>query len=649
MTLEQDSIPRPRPGFKSFGQAPLGTIIGHGTFTSWSGGVRTNWEITMQVITGVATVCIRKDGGAWQEVTGSYTFDIHAWCTFTQGAQLTTTQTQDNRVYISNGINNMSYYDIGSNAVVTYTGLSTPSAPTVTPSGGLSGSNETQYYRITAVNDGGESAASSAGSAGISTNRDFWTSSQTIAVSWSPVSGAKYYNIYTFDISGQEEYLTSVSGTSFTDDGTLATNAFKIAPANDSSAGPLVSNLINIDNQLYGCGDPNNPQYLWYSGQGQHFGDFSFNPQGGGYVGIDYGGSTQPVAPFPFHDGKGNPAPSVLTHGAAGRGKLYHIQFTSTTVGTTVLTYPTVYEASAQDGCPSPRGVAIYNQNAYYCTGTAFKTTGTKPNIINILATDTISNQILPDVQNLNLSQLPNYVCQEYLGKIYFAIPTSDSSGNNEIWVLDLTRGGLWILRWVLGTPGAIQHMWLYEDNAGLTHFLILQNNITLELDLQRNSTPTQDNGTPFGTVLRSGALTFDAGGVAEVSSYFEYFKLLYPQGELTINIYGLTEDGENGLLQTTTLNELSASSPFIWGQMLFSDPNPPSVFSGDSSMGTFNGAPGSISGTRSSSVTEPLEVDQIVSEQRWEITTDQSGCDYLLSSVTTTVYTIPRRYAGSS
>ena len=649
MTLEQDSIPRPRPGFKSYGQAFLGTCIGMGTFTKWIAGVPQKWEISMQVISGVAKICVRKDGGSWSQISGSYTFDTSAWNTFTQGAALDTSNNEDDRVYISNGVNNMAYYDITGGTVVVYTGLSTPSIISVTASGSLIGTNFNQYYRITAVNVGGESAASPNKSAAISTDRDFWTSGQSIALVWPAVTGALYYNIYTSNVSGEEEYLVSVNGTTFTDDGSILTNPFKVAPNNDSSAGPIVKTIINIDNALYGVGDPNNTQYLWYSGSGQHFGDFSFNPQGGGYVGIDFGGSTHPVVVFPFHDGKGNPAPSVLTHGAAGRGKLMHIQFTTTTIGTTTLTYPTVYEASSQDGCPSPRGVAIYNNNAYYCTGTAFKTTGTKPNVINILATDTISNQILPDVQNLNLAQLPNYVAHEYLGKIYFAMPTSDSTSNNEIWVLDLTRGGLWILRWVLATSGGIDHMWLYEDNSGSTHFLILQNNMVLELDLLRQSTPTTDNGQPFNTVLRTGAMVFDQGGVAEVASYIDYLKLLYPQGEGTINVYGLTEDNVNGLVATDSFNELASTSPFIWGQMLWSNPDPPSVFSGDTSPAGFDGGPGTYSGNTSPSVTIPVEIDEILSEKRVEITTATSGCDYLLSSITSTVYTIPRRYAGNS
>lgn len=590
----------------------------------------------------------RKDGASWTLVAGSYRFSTTAWVTFAQGAQLSTSDTEDQRVYVVNGSNNMTYYDLSSNSVIVYTGLSTPTISSVTASSGLTGSTYNQYYRVTASDAGGESAAAASVSAAISTARDYWTAAtQYITVSWGAITGATSYSIYTADESGQEAWLATATGTSFVDNGTIAINIYKPAPNNDSSAGPTVTTIINIDNTLYGDGDPNNLGYLWYSGQGQNFGNFSFNPLGGGYVGIDYGGDTIPTVPFPFHDGKGDPAPSVLTRGAAGRGKLYHLQQSTTTVGTTTLAYLNVYEASSQDGCPSYRGVALYNNNAYYLTGAAGKTTGTKPDVVNILATDTLTDPILNDIQRINLSALPNYVSLEYLGKIYFFVPTGSSTTNNEIWILDLTRGGLWILQWQLADNSSVQHAWLYEDNTGTTHFCILTtNNIVLELDLNRISTPSQDNGVAFSTLLASGSMVFDEGGVAEVSSYFTYFKYIQPQGTRAETIYGLDETNVFAPIATSTVAIATSPTRLIYGGLLYSNPNGSSVYDGNAQT---IGSPGPITNIVPESYTDDVEVDEIVSEQAWQIATTEIGCDHLLSSVTTTVYTIPQRYAGNS
>ena len=138
-------------------------------------------------------------------------------------------------------------------------------------------------------------------------------------------------------------------------------------------------------------------------------------------------------------------------------------------------------------------------------------------------------------------------------------------------------------------------------------------------------------------------------GGIAEVSSYKDYYKLLYPQGVIDINVYGLNEQGVEAVVGSDIVNQQANTSPFIWGQLLFSDPDPPSVFSGDSSTGVFDGGTGVVSGTTNSSYTQPVEIDVNLSEKTWQLTTSTIGCDYLLSSVTSTVYTIPKLYAGDS
>ena len=614
--------------------------VGAITFAnSLTGGSTPTCVITHTTTGGpVARVCTRKDGGNWTQVTsGAPVYNLTAWTTFTPGAAINSAGVQDRRVYISNGINAMSYYDITGNNIVQYTGLSTPSAPTVTQTGNT-GSNFTQYYVITANNAGGESASSTAGSVTIQNERGFWTSSMYCSISWGAVSGATSYSIYTGDINGQFYWLATVSGLSFTDTGNVATNIYKQSPTNDSSAGPTVTTLVNIDNQLFGCGDPVNPQYLWYSGQAYHFGDFSFNPQGGGYALIDYGGDTIPTTPFGFQDGKGNPVVSILTYGQAGRGKLLHFTTATATVGSTSITYPNIYEASSKDGSPAPRGVAIYNNAAYYCTGIQFKTTGIKPSVINILSTDTIANQMLPDLARLNLAALGQMCALEYLGKVYFAVPTGSSTTNNEIWILDLTRGGLWILKW----PVNVQHMWLYEDNSGNPHLMTLQNGVQLELDLDRTSTPTQDNGVPFSTRLGSGSMVFDKGGVAMFSSYFTYFKFLYPLGNINASIYAVTEDDNtNTLVVSDKVDVATNQSRLGWGQMTWSNPS--------AKLPTTWSAPnvGPVIETATNTSVLPLEVDNIVNEQSWVITTNTSGCDYLLSSATTTGYTIPKLYSG--
>ena len=125
-TLDQDNLPRPRPSLVEYGSQPLGTGLGFSTFIKIASGQPEKWDISMQVIAGVGKVHVRKDGGAWVAATGTNTFDGTTVASFCQSG---------NRVYVSNGVDNMTYYNIATGATVEYSALSTPATPTATGTG----------------------------------------------------------------------------------------------------------------------------------------------------------------------------------------------------------------------------------------------------------------------------------------------------------------------------------------------------------------------------------------------------------------------------------------------------------------------------------------------------------------------------------
>ena len=90
-----------------------------------------------------------------------------------------------------------------------------------------------------------------------------------------------------------------------------------------------------------------------------------------------------------------------------------------------------------------------------------------------------------PDVRKLNLAAMSKCVGLYYNGRIHWAVANGTST-NNEIWTLDIARGGLWILRWTLPADW----LYLYEDNTGVTHFCALVNNRIVEFT---SSVSTQD------------------------------------------------------------------------------------------------------------------------------------------------------------
>jgi hypothetical protein len=619
-TLDQDNLPRPRQSLVLHGEQPLGTLLGVGTFIKIVSGLPEKWDISMQVIAGVGEIHVRKDGDTWVSVGGVNAYDDTARVNFCQSG---------GRVYVSNGVNDMSYYDIDTSATVEYASLSTPSAPTAAQSG-LTGSNFTYYYRVSANNEVGESIASVADSEPVLKSRDQWATDGTeyIAISWSLVTNADSYNVYCGTTPGKEKYLTTVTGLSYRDDGSLPLNAFKYAPSGNSTAGPKLTHMWNKDGQLYGVGDVDNPDYLWYDGGATEVGNFSpFS--GGGNVGINTGGDTVPQAVRTFRTGKGDPAVTILSRGVAGVGKMHHMVFSQTVFENTVINVPNVTEANGQKGTVSAGAVVEADNSLFYPTGQDFQSTGTSPNVQNILSTRSISNDIIPDVQRLNLSAMSNSVGLLYENKIYWALPVATTT-NNQIWIKDLSRGGIWIMPWVVRAD----FMWLSEDNVSgeISHCIYDGTNI-LKFT---SSVLTQDNGTAFRTRVAHEGMVWSDSGMTMGAIQEQRFKLLQPTGTIQINSFGLDEDGAVNTIGSETFTQESSFTS--WNEMEYSDDEPISLYSDDV---------GQIDYTSTSIAVINLEIDETVNQLGWEIITDEVNCDYLLSTTNTRGIEIPSSFFG--
>lgn len=612
MTLEQDNLPRPRESLVPYGEQPLGTGLGFDTFIKIVAGLPEKWDISMQDISGTGKVHVRKDGNTWVAATGAgNSYSSTAITTFCQSG---------NRVYVSNATDEMSYLDLDTGAIVVYSALATPSAPTPVKTA-MAGATVTHYYKITANNAVGESAASAAGSTTSGKYRDAWIlNTDYMTVTWSTVVGATSYNIYYgTDTASTLQYITTVQGngtTTFIDLGDLPLSAFRRAPDFNSTAGPILANMWNKDGQLYGVGDTTNPDYVWYDGGSNAVGDFSSNA--GGNVSVNYGGDTVPTAVRSFRTGKGDSAITVLSRGIAGRGKMHHIVFTATTFDTTVIYIPSVYEVNGQSGTVSARATVEVQNSLHYPTGREFKSTGTAQNVMNILSTGTTSPDIIPDVRNLKLSAMSGACGLVFEDKIHWALPVS-SDTNNQIWVKDMSRNGIWVMPWLIRAD----FMWLSEDNTdGSIHFCIYDGTNVLEFS---RSTYTNDNGTAFTTRVAHDGIVFDAHGMGLSAIQTQRFKLLDPKGSISARATGINEDGGVDTLATDSFIENVSFSG--WSQLLWSDPDLPSMWSDDIGVVDFY---------RKAVAVIPLEIDETVNQLAWEIVTDQSDTDYTLSTVHT-------------
>lgn len=552
--IEQNGTIRPRPSMVVYGTQPPGIVLGeiYPYVDSVTTGKPVNWNICVCNVSGTANIYVSQDGGAWTLINGK-SFSITAKCHFKQ---------IDNAVLIGNGLDNLSYFNIITQVVVPFTALSTPNAPVLAATG-ISGSNYTYRYRVSAVGNG-ETAASTAATIGVSKVRDQWAGGTTeyVKATITRVTGATRYNIYVGDQAGFEYYLDTVpdpgTGTTFDyiDDSSLALNTNRIAPAGDSTAGAKVTRFENVTGQIFMVGDKDNLWRLWFGGTGTAALDFSAF-DGGGWVDINLGGRELPVAVEGFRDGHGNPVATVMMKGTSGRGKLIHAAMTSTTVGDTIITYAALAEANGQDGTDAPDGVIYARDSLWYPSRDGFKTTGTKPQIQNILSTNNVSDQIIPDVQQLNVKDMDSCVGLELDGRLHWALPVG-STTNNQIWVLDLNRNGIWTNPWYVDADW----MWLYDDSAGVTHFLVLSANKIYEFSYGQL---TKDDTTPFRVDIASGLIKFSPDGMEWGSVIDVTFVFERPQGNIDMAVVAKTQDSP--LSTVGAASYTPASDPVGWNE----------------------------------------------------------------------------------
>lgn len=527
-------------------------------------------------------------------------------------------------VVITNGSDYLSYLDIATATVIPFTALSTPSAPTLTTNN-VGGTGFNVYYRITANSTVGETAASNALTVPVDTDRDLWNppsagGTDNVIIGWSAVASAVSYNVYMGTVSGFEFLIASgVNATTFTDDGTFVQDTTRPYPTTDSTSGPRATRGVNIGGRAFLVGDADHPYYVWNGGDPGHELDFS-PANGGGWSLVGSGSKDLPVAVKSFRDGKGTPQITVLCEGTNGAGKRYLLTPDQLTYGNNVYTFYDVTEDSGSDGTSSPDAVIQYGTDLHYASRDGFKTTGTIPQVQNVLSTRRTTNTIQERLKLLNQDAMEKACGMAFEGRLYYSLPVSSNS-NSEIWVQDIDRKGAWMLPWSI----AADWLWLYSDNDdGTTHFLALVDNQIVEFT---HSTLTQDNGEAFSTVGSSGQIFFSEDKRMWVQLLQVIFVVLGPQGTITFEVSGKTEDEAiTPLGDPYTFNPDAKTSVAGWGE-----PNKYVPGWGQNDWSQVGDTPTSITDDTQE---VPVEIDEEVQWVSYSWSSTGVGTDYQLSDV---------------
>ncbi len=526
-----------------------------------------------------------------------------------------------------NGVDNLSYFNIASATVVPFNTIANPPAAPTLSADNVGGSGFNIYYRYSENSTVGETAASNALTVDVDTDRDLWnppsaggTDSVVISLPSAP-SGTVSRNIYMGTVSGFEYLIASgldPATVTFTDDGTRAQDTTRLFQTVNSTAGPKCSRGASINGRAFLVGDKDQPYYVRWGGDPGF--ELDFSPvNGGGFVPVGSGSKDIPIAVKSYRDGKGTPQVTILSQGTNGSGKRFIMQPDQVTFGETVISFYDVQEDSGQDGTESPDGVILYGTDLHYPSRDGFKTTGTLPQIQNVLSTKRTSNTIQPDLKQLNLSAMDKVCGLAFEGRLYWALPVNSSS-NNEIWVLDLDRKGAWMKPWSISADW----MLLYNDNTGNSHHLILSENGIYDLSY---SSLTSDDGTAFLTGGQSGQVYFSDDKRMWVQLLLVIFVVLRPQGEMNFQVTGKTEDNPViGLGEPTTFIGGGTSTPVGWGEV-----NRKIVGWGRNRWSKVNLVPTS---TTDATQEIAIEIDEEIQWATYAFSSTKVGVDYAISDI---------------
>lgn len=622
--LEQDSIIRPRGSLVSYGPQPASgwTIKGEVyEFSRIESGARVNYMVCMQSNGTVAHPYYAKgEDSAWTEAQdstpASVDYDPDATAHFKQVAD---------KLLVMNGTDTLSYIDTDTFEITVYTALTDPaSAPTGALSTSLgTGTSFKIYFAYTANSTVGETDTSPVVTKSISKDLTVWDdgTSDYIDVSWTAVSGAQSYNLYmgtAADGAGQPTLYAVATGldasvTSLRFVSSMSQDPYRPAPSSNSTAGPKATRAEVINGRPFLVGDTDNPYYVWRGGD---FGyELDFSPSnGGGYTPIGQGTKDIPNVIRSYRDGQGNQRTMVLAGGTNGNGKRYFLTPQEVTYGTRTFVVWKAAEDYGQDGTDSPDGTIIYGNDVHYPSRGGFKTTGTLPQIQNVLSTNRTSNTIQTDISTINTAYADKIVGLAFEGRLYWSLPIG-ATRNNQIWVFDLDRGGAWMKPWNI----ACDYMWLYNDNSGRTHFCMLVDNGIFELT---NSAKTIDNGVKFSTSFNSGQIGFSEdtrewGRLIQI-----IFKILRPQGRINFSASVKTEDG---ILPFTSTEVFGADSTQVGID---------EALAIDSMLRAIDSIYGVPTSENQAVAEHILEIDEDAQWYQYSVSTNEAGVDYAFSDV---------------
>ena len=541
--LFEDGSVGPRWGTAWYGTAVPGTApLDGGAFFATSTGAT-----HIVAVAGGIVYRSTDDAQTWTQCTGA-TLTAGKKCTFIQYGS-----SQQAKAYLQivDGADATIRYD-GTTTLQIYAALATPTVTAATATAGIAGAGYNTYYRISAINSVGFTAGSPASQATVPVTkpRTQWnvTSSQTnyIAITWTAVANTLRYDIFESNTLGNEVYIDSVSAApadtsvTYNDYGTTPEEANVQAPTDNTTTGPLLSDIVLVGERLWGTGDPTHPYRVWWSGSGPYMGYFSTSYDGG-YIDLEYGSQFHPVKVAEYEDGKGNPLSSVWCNSSDGLGCIWQISLSTQTVQQLYsYTVPNSYRLPGSRGTPAPRSVVnVLNDFMYYNSQGVYNL-GPRAEFLNLLSTDEATGNIRPSVRQVNAQAATGAAAHYFLSKVLFSFPVGTTQTTNNVTMMYDTEYKAWLPTWA--TFG-VEQFFDYSDNQAVSqlHLLMWKPGDTRFSEISPSI--QGDYGQPYMLQIVTGLIPVDKNRFSYLFTEEMQIELSKLQGQVSIELVGITRN----------------------------------------------------------------------------------------------------------
>lgn len=541
LILAEDGVLKPRWGTQAW------------TTATWT--ARPDGFVEYRKANGTRELIVVGDGKVWR-VSDSGTKTEITGATFTSGEpcyflQYGVDDSSNPLLYIGNGTDPLARYD--GTDLDTYTGLSTPTWDgTPIARTGLTAGSYTYYYKVTAVNEVGETEASTEESITANLERDDWDESNYVTLGWADVTGAKKYVIYMADTSGFEVKLAETTASTYVDDGTDIANPYIEWPHEDSTTGPKLTKMCISGNRIWGI-DPNNEYRVYFSGTGVNKGNFA-PAYGGGYIDIQLG-SRETVSDINDYQAKAH----VFMDTAEGRGATWDIQLTALDVGGTTVTVPVPSKLIGSVGSPAPRASCLVENDIFFLNKYGVNILGNEPGILGVLRTNELSAKVRPFIRNsIDAASISKSCAYYYEAKYFLSVPTSEGYPDRTL-VFDRERGA-WIKDWSIG----VSQWGEYTDSDGITHLLGISDTNLIEFSENFQG----DSGTAFPWRYTSPLFPVNKDWMNFARVKRAYVRLRNAKGAIDFSFSGTGKNQSFRSLKTGTITSEASQTGMGWDLM---------------------------------------------------------------------------------